>query len=413
MADDDYKSSALTIRISSDSEDSRLKLVFAAGEKDYPPIVHPSPKLTAKYLETELVRLREKLNTWSTQYDSYLVDKDKAKCDPERVKGVWKELATWGRGIYRDLFDIKAQNDAELLRWSADLKQLKGERIVIDSAIGDLPWGLLYDEEVPESFDGDYVTNLLPHFWMTSYYVETLPPYPRSRPLWKPSLKNKEDTRLTVTINKDISGGGAKQQTFFEGLAPRLKATGIKVPSTLVVNYEKTQVIDSITKRAEPQHLLYFYCHHKKGEGTWTNRGYRNFDNTKMIIRGEDPPLDSETISIKEMEDNESITSFAAPPIVFLNACESAQTDIGDSASFMLYFINVLKSYAFIGTEAQIPASFADTFGQRFVSEFLDGRRIGTILYYARLEFALNDCNPFGMYYSLYGDGNVRLSQPV
>jgi hypothetical protein len=79
----------------------------------------------------------------------------------------------------------------------------------------------------------------------------------------------------------------------------------------------------------------------------------------------------------------------------------------------MHFFVYQLKCYAFIGTEAEIPASFADDFGRHFVSEFLKARPIGSILFEARKDYAQKYCNPFGLYYSLYGDGNVRLIQAV
>ena len=410
-----YKPSRLTIKINSDSDTSRLKIVFAAGESSYPPIVHPLSEFNQKSLERELVSVREKMSTWSKQYDSFLADRDRPlTCDPEKVKKVWKGLADWGRSIYRDLFDIQGENNAELIDWSKDLKELKGERIVVDSAIGNIPWGLLYDDVVPETLEGDYLPELLSHFWATKYQLEVLPDYPHNRVLWRPDLRNTDSTRFTVTINKDIKGKyGDAQDTFFDGLAPRLKASVRKPPSTLVVNYDKVDVIDSITQRQEPQHLIYFFCHHKKADGGWTLRGYRDFEQTKLIIRGEDPKLESATLSIKEMKNNEHIKGFSSPPVVFFNACESSQTEIGDPSSFMQYFVKTLKSYAFIGTEAEIPAAFADEFGKYFVGEFLNAERIGQILFDERREFAKTHCNPFGLYYTLYGDGNVHLQEPV
>jgi hypothetical protein len=409
-----YTPPALTIKINNDREDGELKMIFEAGQSAFGPYINKAG-ITSKYYETELVKIREKMTQWSKAYAGYLEkDDNQLTCNPERIKEVWKELAQWGRDRYRELFDLEGRNSQDLIQWSEDLKLLKGKRIVVDSAIGNIPWGLLYDAEVPESLEGDYVKELLEHFWVTSYQLEVLPNYPRSRFLWEPSLKNEKNTRLTVTINKDIKGSyGVAQDTFFGGLAGRLGAVAKSAPSTLVVNYDKTELIKSITNREEPQHLIYFYCHHKKAGGDWTLRGYRNFDETKMIIRGEDPKNAEATLSIKEMRRNEHIKEFSSPPVVFFNACESSQTEIGDPSSFMQYFVNILRSYAFIGTEAEIPAGFADEFGRRFVSEFLNARSIGEIMFAARKDFALNHHNPFGLYYTLFGDGNVRLEQAV
>jgi hypothetical protein len=92
---------------------------------------------------------------------------------------------------------------------------------------------------------------------------------------------------------------------------------------------------------------------------------------------------------------------------------ESSQTKIGDPVNFMVYFIERLKAYAFIGTEAQIPTLFADDFGKRFVEEYLRGEPLGKIMCNARKFYARKYHNPFGLYYTLYGDGKVRLKQSV
>jgi hypothetical protein len=416
MTNYDYKPSALTIKINSDSETSRLKLVFEAGETAFPPVQHPSPGLNPKSLIRDQVLLRKTLSDRSKQYDSFLAagDVEQLLCNLAKIKPLWQELARWGRSKYRQFFDLQGENSPDLIQWSKDIKCLpKGSRIVIDSAIGDIPWGLLYDEEVPEDLGDGYISEILEHFWATQYELEVLPPYPRSCVLWKPVLNNSESTRLIVTLNRDIKDVAGRQQAFFEGVATQLNAAVGGAPSPLTLNYQKKDVIASITTRQEPQHLLYFFCHHKKAGGSLTTRGYRNFEDTKMIVQGEDAQADASTISLSEMRDNEQIKGFRFPPIVFLNACESAQVDIGDPTSFMLYFINMLKAYAFIGTEAEIPGAFAHPFGARFVKEFLKGHPIGEILHKAREDFAQQYNNPFGLYYTLYGNGNVRLTQPI
>lgn len=412
------KPSALTIRISSDSDEGRLVLTASVGDTHFDPILHPSPAMNPKSLEVELINLRKKMTDWSKQYESFLLTEgdSKVKCDPEKIKAVWKEMAEWGRSVYIKLFDLQAQNNLDLVELSKSLKNKNkvGKRIVIDSAIGNIPWGLLYDELVPESFDGDYIGELLKHFWATKYELEVLPTYPRTRVDWEQLLDNSESTRLTATVNKEIAVYGMEQQHFFEGMTQQFGAPA-NAASPLIINNQKPDVIASITKpkRLEPLHLLYFFCHHKKAGGTWMKQGYRNLDDTKMIIEGEDIKVDTTTIGLSEMRNNERITSFESPPVVFLNACESSQVELGDPTSFMHYFINILKAWAFIGTEAEIPAAFADKFGQRFIQEFLKGEPIGEIMFNVRRDYAQNESNPFGLYYTLYGDGNVRLTQAV
>jgi hypothetical protein len=406
---DGYKYPAYTIEITSTGDAEVLKLKIRSPEQETRSMGNPEPGFTKRNLENELDALRKKLSTWANNYDSYLKDRssDQLKCDPDKIKEVWTELANWGRGIYRLLFNVRGDKsrDPQMELWRERIKKRKGLRLTIDSSIGHIPWGLLYDEQVPPQLDQNYLENLLAHFWMTSYELDILPDYPESSADWETTLDNKETTRLTVAVNKDITGGyGLKQVAFFEDLPQN--------PPTLRLNVLKDKVIESMAKREEPQHLLYFFCHHQKG-ATWSVDDYRDVNDSKILIRGNyDGEQTDGTISLKELV-NAEIAEFAPPypPVVFLNGCTSAQVEIGDPTSFMYYFIYLLASQAFIGTESKIPGAFADAFGQRFVTEFLARRRIGDILFDARLYFAREHYNPFGLYYTLYGNGNIRLTQ--
>lgn len=406
---------ALTIEINGTGDADPLLLTFRTPDGVWD-VVHPSRTFNRAFFENELTRIRARMFEWSQSYDTYLVDKtnDPVRFRPDLIRDVWRDLAVWGREFYRELFDTRENRDPTLARFGRHLKdRLTGHRIVIDSALGDVPWGLLYDEKVPDELsDDDYLPQLLSHFWHTKYKVEVLPDYPVEYIDWVPELNNLDATRLTVTINGDTEKEyGTGQLPFFQMLARRLDSTGTKTPSPLRLNNARRQVIDSILNRPEPQHLLYFFCHHEKGGGTWTKRGYRNFGDTRILVSGNSPTPEG-SLSVKDMNNEEDIKSFSSPPVVFLNACQSAQTDIGDPSGFMYYFVNTLKAYAFVGTEAEIPATFADAFGKRFVEEFLRGHAIGRILSEARAHYASLH-NPFGLYYTLYGNVNVRLSREV
>jgi hypothetical protein len=414
MSDQDgYKYQAYTIEITSTADADPLRLKIRSPEQKTRSMGNPAPGFTKRNLENELDDLRKKLSMWATNYDSYLEDKerDQLRCDPDKIKDMWINLAAWGRGIYRLLFNIRGGNasrDPQMELWRQRIKKKKGARLVIDSSIGNIPWGLIYDEKIPKNLGDDYLKTLLNHFWMTSYELDVLPDYPESSADWETTLDNKEATRFTVAINQDLSGGyGLRQLEFFHNMP--------KDPPSLRIGLKKNEVLKNISKRKEALHLLYFFCHHQKG-ATWSVDDYRDVNDSKILIRGNyDGEKEDGTISLRELVDDEDIVEFAPPnpPVIFLNCCTSAQVEIGDPTSFMYYFIYILASQAFIGTESKIPGAFADPFGQRFVNEFLEGRRIGDILFDARLDFARNYHNPFGLYYTLFGNGNIRLSQSI
>jgi hypothetical protein len=407
-----YKPSIYTIKVIATSDLNPFTLHIRSPDQPTRLMGSPAPNFTKVNLGNELDSLRKKLSEWANDYNYFLEDpsKDQLMCNPDKVKKVWIELAKWGRGIYRMLFNLRGQTarDAKLSEWSHRIEKRKGSRITIDSPIGHIPWGLLYDAEVLENLGDDYLASLLLHFWATSYELDILPDYPESSTDWDTSLDNNKATRLTVGVNQDISGGyGLKQIEFFDAIPKNL--------ISLKLSRGKRDLIDSITEREEPQHLLYFFCHHQKGK-TWSEYDFRDLNDSKILIRGNSEKDGTDgTIYLKELESNELINEFAppCPPVTFLNGCMSSQVEIGDPTSFMYYFIYWLGSQAFIGTESKIPAAFADAFGRRFVKEFIEGRRIGDILYDARLDYARKYHNPFGLYYTLYGNGNIRLRQPA
>jgi hypothetical protein len=299
-------------------------------------------------------------------------------------------------------------HDQQLALWGQRIKKIKGARITIDSPIGHVPWGLLYDEEIPKDLGDDYLDVLLQHFWMTSYELDLLPDYPESSAEWETTLDNLTATRMMVAINESIQGGyGIKQAEFFSSLP--------EDPPSITLSRGKKELVERIANRVEPQHLIYLYCHHQKGK-TWSVDDYRDMNDSKILIRGNaEGENEDGVITLTELEDNEDISIFKppSPPVTFLNGCTSAQVEIGDPTSFMYYFVYVLGAQAFIGAESKIPAAFADAFGRRFVREFLGGGRIGDIMFDARLHFARDYHNPFGLYYTLYGNGNIRLTQPA
>lgn len=410
---EDNKSTPLIVTFLSGSERGPLEIAFGIGVDSWDPLKSPSSFVGPGALERESVKFRKVLSGWSKCYNQLLMNRsnDLLGLDPEKAKKMWLELATWGHWLYGELFD---SGSLDLKDWADKLKMMKGRRLVIDDQIGGIPWGLLYDEDIPDPLPTNYINEMLDHFWMTSYQLEFLPNYPRDRFLWPQQLDNRAGTQLMVTINQYIEeNDGSEQMPFFQNISDRWFDTSTNLPLLpFKINTQKKELIESIITRHEPQHLLYFFCHHKKADGKWGESGWKDLEDSKMIIEGKNAD-EKTTVGIQEMLKNVNIKKFNYPPVVFLNACESAQTEINDPISYMVYFIEKLKACAFIGTEAQIPTAFADNFGKRFVKDYLSGASIGQILFDARRFYAQYYQNPFGLLYTLYGDGNVCLRQSI
>ncbi|MFG1286039.1 CHAT domain-containing protein [Xanthobacter versatilis] len=95
-------------------------------------------------------------------------------------------------------------------------------------------------------------------------------------------------------------------------------------------------------------------------------------------------------------------------PVLFLNTCQSAQIWNGVENSFVSFFLS-RGARAIIGSEATIPAVFADRFGCEVMGRIFQGETIGEAVRQARLTLLQASRNPLGLCYALYGAGDARL----
>jgi hypothetical protein len=405
-----------TIAISCGSDSGRCMVSYNVEGLPTSPFMHPSAAFNPKYLNDMLGKIRPILDRHARAYNTFRVKGDDTQSLSRQAAAAWHELALWGRELYRTFFDLElgkksTSNELEVLR--EFLMGQQGSRIMIDGGGGNLPWGLMYDDLVPAKLSEGFFAEVKQHFWGLRYQLELVPKYPTDSILWRNVLDNEEETRMGVTINKEVGEDyGPRHIKFFKELMENFRFPEVRDPPSVKLFNARQELLDNILERHEPQHLLYFFCHHKKGNKL-TSEGWYEFAETAMVVSGsgENEETD-ETLSVQDLKNLELIPKFErANPVIFMNACESSQTEVGDPSGFMLYFIEKLSAGAFIGTEARIPTAFAHHFGQRFIREFVLGRPIGQILFDSRRYYAMEHNNFFGLYYSLYGRGTIRLSR--
>jgi hypothetical protein len=102
---------------------------------------------------------------------------------------------------------------------------------------------------------------------------------------------------------------------------------------------------------------------------------------------------------------------FSQRPLVFLNMCESAQVLPSLSDGFVPFFIR-RGARGVIGTECSMTTLFADDFARAFLSRLFQGEAVGDTLLSLRRHY-LDQGNPLGLAYTLYGDADLRLAQPL
>lgn len=413
---------ALKINIIEKQRDSKLYITFFS-EKYSIDKRTTHPFLNRSSLKSRLISLQGLLKQWAESYKDYLDPKkgDGLTCNPEKIQEIWFELAKWGRIQYLDFFAIRVNREkpgvkvlnevAEII--SQSLKEK--DRIIFNSIPLSLPWALFFTDDIPEVGSGDFFTRIRKGFWGTKYCIENSRRFSKktlSVQKIEPSLSSElGELRLTVAINRQAElSYKTQQEAFFNNIKAQYKleaAESADSKRVLRLHFKKEGVIDSLVTRQEPQHLYYFFCHHRRRDGKSLTEGFEEYDPSLLIIEGNENSTEG-AIGWDDLRVNSKILKFEHPTVVVLNACESVQ-EIGNNDGFLLYFTEILDARALIGTQAKIPAVVADEFGKYFVSEFLKGFHISEIIYEFITYMVGRYNNPFGLYYSLFGDREIRL----
>ena len=100
--------------------------------------------------------------------------------------------------------------------------------------------------------------------------------------------------------------------------------------------------------------------------------------------------------------------SLPSTPLLFINACESAELSPYFYDDFLTYFVTRGARGA-IGTECKIPAVFASEWADRFFKRFLSGRSLGKLFLELRREFYYKHNNLLGLAYALYCDADTQI----
>jgi pimeloyl-ACP methyl ester carboxylesterase len=260
-----------------------------------------------------------------------------------------------------------------------------------------LPWGMLYmAEEAPFTYDEVDPARFLGF----SHIVEQIPlnQHPEGGgevvPVEPQLLVN---LVLNEGIDKEFGIEAAKaMRNYWEALEQQ---GGGKI--TLDTKFSKDEFLSTLRKPEAVGQILYLLCHG---------------DTEGVDVRGN--PLDSALtlsgntrVSLEELQMAAPVKkTFKNAPLVFINACESAELTPLFYAGFMPYFMSK-GARGVIGTECKAPARFAAHWAQRFFEEFVKGEAcVGEIFLKLRKEYLKEYNNVLGLMYALYCDGDIRLA---
>ena len=253
-----------------------------------------------------------------------------------------------------------------------------------------LPWGLLYVGDDPDEPDPEMFLGL-------KHVIEYVPLQPKMQ-VTERAIDTSNGVRVGLQVNKDIDAqmGTAiigRQLEYWDALMKENSAIQVEVRD------QAPDVMEALAGESEDD-ILYFYCHAESYDLMEKDKG--GPDQSQLIM------TNHKALTLRKLSRNKS--SLSGQPLVFINACESAEMSPQFYDGFVPYFMNK-GARGVIGTECETPALFAEEWANRFFRRFLGGNQnLGDIFLEMRREFYYDQNNVMGLLYALYVDGNTYVS---
>jgi serine/threonine protein kinase len=300
-------------------------------------------------------------------------------------------LAELGYYLYQELFYAPGNGpDAHaigtLLRQLSQQGQLSikiaAERFVF-------PWALLYDRD---PLDPDHVDP--EGFWGFKHIVEHMPEFSYATTVsFDPRIVVGEKLGLgfvcNTTIDTQLSRPIVKAQRDFLATLPGI---------SLSDHPNCQDLYDLLNDADAPRQLLYFYCHAES-----------NLPGDPGGVAGSKMLLSDSFVRLLDLKIRAptSRLPLKQAPLVFLNACQSAELSPYLYDGLVPYMV-AKGARGVIGSEVNIPAFFAAEFAQELLRRFIGGDQpLGALLLGLRREYLMTKNNVLGLVYALYCSGDM------
>ncbi len=255
-----------------------------------------------------------------------------------------------------------------------------------------VPWGMLYMGDASAAATLDWE-----NFIGMRHVIEQIPL--QTTLSVSDSAIPSDNPALTVSVNTndgiDEQMGSdfvAQQQLFWKGAAKSRQRVRVTPRST------SAQVVKALADGNTDDQILYFYCHAESADLADSGG-----PDTSCLV------LTDGRITLGDLSlDAPTSTQLKGSPLVFINACESAELSPSFYDGFVPYFL-AKGARGVVGTECKTPALFAVAFAQRFFDRFLDGAPLGETFLDLRQEFLQDHGNPLGLMYAVHCDGDTQI----
>jgi hypothetical protein len=262
-------------------------------------------------------------------------------------------------------------------------------QIVAESA--PIPWGLLYvgDAAAGAKLDWDLFVGM-------RHVVEEIP-LQTTLTVADSAIASEPRLAISVNVNAGIDAQlgipvVADQETYWTATQAKWPRIGVTSRAT------RDDILRALADAATDDQIVYFYCH-AESAGLADPGGP---DASTLV-------LTDARVSLAELAlDAPTTTPLRGKPLVFLNACESAELSPAFYDGFVPYFM-AKGARGVVGTQCKTPALFAAEWAKRFFERFLDGAALGDVFLDLRREFLQSHGNPLGLLYAVHCDGDTRI----
>ncbi len=343
------------------------------------------------------------------------------------------QLAKIGRKLWVSIFNTDQHTDLQAISaWWKDNRPSDGSTVQVDvrgAADFVFPWALLFDAP---SLPANGHEIRLEDFWGLRYQIEHftlnkavgLPPvYPTDRALQMAMLVGAEQV-------------GVRHHAQISQLEGRTNGK-LDVTEALVKPSQARAVLDMDGNPAHSTYPLVYFLGHaytRKDSTLQVRDGLEMF--CKWYQEQTDPTLLQDYQAMADVFCNQRFTPTESffqlnggrvepdiqldadnvnlhhtQPLIFFNACQSAQNLPSPSRGLVNLLLGSGAS-GYIGTEIFIDAHFAEAFGLAFWEAFLSGQTVGQAFLNVRRQFAQHKVLAC-LAYTHYGTAQTRLAQGI
>jgi CHAT domain-containing protein len=254
-----------------------------------------------------------------------------------------------------------------------------------------LPWSMLYLGDASEGAELDW-----DKFLGMRHIIEQLP---LQMSLGTVDNEIASTPRLSVSVNVNMSIDQAMRISLVAGHQQRWRDTAAaRTGLRLRPRSTRQEVVRALADGHTDDQVVYFYCHATSGQE-------EGDPDLAAIIMGRN---DAATVADLNI-DAPTTVQLPGNPLVFINACESAEMSPLFYNGFVPYFM-AKGARGVIGTECKTPVLFAIEWANAFFDRFLDGEAVGEIVLDLRRRFVHEHGNPLGLIYAVHCDADTRIA---